>query len=76
MQCEAVVIAQISVPTPFQPGCCEDYVRGGLVEGDVENVASFSMSITNRPLAVFAACNRDICPQCGRQLLSFSPLKV
>ena len=76
MQSEAVVIARVSVPMLLQPGCCEDYVRGGLVEGDVENAAGFLMPVTNRPLAAFAACNRDICPQCGRQVLSFSPPKV
>lgn len=76
MQSEALVIARISVPIPLHPGCCEDHVRSGLVEGDVENAASFSMPITNHPLAVFAACSHDICPQCGWQLLSFSPPKV
>lgn len=60
-----MVIAWIIIPVLLQPDCCEDYVRGGLVEGNVENAASFPVPVTSCPLAVFSACNRDIRPWCG-----------
>lgn len=76
MQNKAVLTAQVNVPVLLQPDCWDDYVGGGLVEGDVENAADFSTLVTNHPLFVFAACGHDICPQHGRQLPSFIPLKV
>lgn len=66
----------VSVAVLLQPGCCKDSVRSGLVEGDVENAAGFSMPVPNRPLAVPAACSRNTCPHCDRQLLSSSSAKI
>lgn len=60
----------------LQPGFCEDSVRSGLVEGDVENAAGFSMPVPNHPQAVPAACSHDTCPHCDRLLLSSSPAKI